>query len=63
MKSLGRLAGIAGLELTGFDAIAQDQLGHRVHRLLVHLDGVPAVLHRHQDHVVDPLLVDELALW
>src|SRR5215813_14217602 len=41
---LGGLARIHRLELAGLDAVAQDELGHRAHRFLVRVNGLPAVL-------------------
>src|SRR6185436_10847140 len=44
---------IDGLELTRRDAFAQHALSDRMHHLLMSADHVPAVLDRHEDHVMD----------
>ena len=44
------------------DAVAQDQLGHIVHDLLVRPDGIPAGLDRGHHQLVDALLGGEVFL-
>ena len=56
------LARVDWLELAGLDAVTQDQFGDRAHDVLVGADGVPVVLDRHQHHVVDALLGDQVFL-
>ena len=50
------LARVDRLELAALDAVAQDHLDHRADELLVRADGVPVVLHRDQDDVVNALI-------
>ncbi len=58
----GGFARVDRLEFAGLDAVAQDQLDRRAHDFLVRHDGVPALLHRDHDDVINLLIFQKIFL-
>src|SRR5439155_18104755 len=54
----GSLARIDLLEFASLDPVAQDQLDHVSHHVLVGANGAPALLDRSHHELVDPMLGD-----